>query len=144
MAGTADVAALGAALAKLGFAPGQVVQELGWDEDADDAVRFGIEDLTGSAYADRLTGNSAANVLNGGARNDTLDGSAGIDTMIGGDGNDSFVYASMGNGLDSISDFADGDRITIVGTTLILPITSGDGTALQAPVGQVGAVTHDP
>ncbi len=52
MAGTADVAALGAALAKLGFAPGQVVQELGWDQDADDAVRFAIEDLTGTDLED--------------------------------------------------------------------------------------------
>ncbi len=52
MAGTADVAALGAALAKLGFAPGQVVQELGWDQDADDAVRFGVEDLTGTDLED--------------------------------------------------------------------------------------------
>jgi Ca2+-binding RTX toxin-like protein len=38
---------------------------------------IGIENLTGSAYADHLTGNSAANVLNGGAGNDTLDGGAG-------------------------------------------------------------------
>lgn len=29
---------------KLGLTPGLVVQELGWDEDADDDVRVGIED----------------------------------------------------------------------------------------------------
>ncbi len=58
---------------------------------------IGIENLTGSAYADRLTGNSAANVLNGGARNDTLDGSAGIDTMIGGDGSDTYYVRDVGD-----------------------------------------------
>ncbi|MDN5762776.1 MAG: DUF3052 domain-containing protein [Microlunatus sp.] len=32
------------AAAKLGLKPGQVVQELGWDSDADDALRVQIED----------------------------------------------------------------------------------------------------
>lgn len=49
-----------------------------------------IENLEGSAYADRLTGNSDANILSGGAGSDILDGGDGIDTMIGGDGSDSY------------------------------------------------------
>lgn len=32
---------------KLGLATGQVVQELGWDEDVDDAVRVGVENAIG-------------------------------------------------------------------------------------------------
>ncbi len=32
------------AATRLGFRPGQVVQELGWDDDADDALRIQIED----------------------------------------------------------------------------------------------------
>lgn len=63
MVGTADAAALGAALAKLGFAPGQVVQELGWDDDADDSLRFGIEDLTGADLEDESYGDGADAVL---------------------------------------------------------------------------------
>lgn len=61
--GTADAEALGGALAKLGFAPGQVVQELGWDDDADDALRFGIEDLTGTELEDESYGDGADAVL---------------------------------------------------------------------------------
>ncbi len=38
MAGQAD---------RLGFRSGQVVQELGWDEDCDDTVRVAIEDVIG-------------------------------------------------------------------------------------------------
>ncbi len=38
--------ALASTLGKLGFAPGQVVQELGWDSDADEDLRLAIEDVT--------------------------------------------------------------------------------------------------
>lgn len=34
---------------RIGFAQGQVVLELGWDEDVDDALRENVEDLIGSA-----------------------------------------------------------------------------------------------
>lgn len=37
---------------RLGFKPGMVVQELGWDEDVDDAVRVGIEDAIDSDMVD--------------------------------------------------------------------------------------------
>lgn len=48
----------------------------------------GIENLTGSAFADALTGNDANNVLNGLAGADTLEGGAGSDRLNGGDGAD--------------------------------------------------------
>ena len=41
---TADDAADRGFVSRLGLQPGQVVQELGWDEEVDDAVRAGIED----------------------------------------------------------------------------------------------------
>lgn len=37
---------------RLGFAKGQVVQELGWDEDCDDELRGAIEELTGNELVD--------------------------------------------------------------------------------------------
>ena len=40
------------AAARLGFAAGQVVQEIGYDEDGDEALRAAIEALTGSALVD--------------------------------------------------------------------------------------------
>ena len=60
----------------------------------------GIENLTGSAFADQLTGDALANLLTGGAGNDTLDGGAGNDTLVGGAGDDAFVG---GSGIDTVS-----------------------------------------
>ncbi|MBK8117269.1 MAG: hypothetical protein IPK44_23555 [Candidatus Accumulibacter sp.] len=56
-----------------------------------------IENLFGSAYADKLTGNSGANSLGGGAGNDTLDGGAGSDTLAGGDGSDGYFVRDAGD-----------------------------------------------
>src|SRR5207344_519234 len=39
-----------------------------------------IENLTGSAFNDKLVGDNGANVLTGGAGNDTIDGRGGDDT----------------------------------------------------------------
>jgi VCBS repeat-containing protein len=87
------------------------------------------------------TGSAGNDWLVGDATDETFAGGAGNDTLTGNTGDDSFVFASSGNGIDSINDFADGDRITIDGTTLILPITSGDGTALQQNQVQVSTAS---
>ena len=42
----------------------------------------GIENVVGSAFADRLTGNAGANRLEGGGGNDTLIGGTGTDTAV--------------------------------------------------------------
>jgi Protein of unknown function (DUF3052) len=47
-AGAADAGPAG----RFGFRPGMVVQELGWDEDVDTALREGIESVTGTALVD--------------------------------------------------------------------------------------------
>ncbi len=56
----------------------------------------GIENLTGSAYADVLAGDALANVLVGGAGDDTLIGGAGADVLNGGAGVDTASYANAG------------------------------------------------
>jgi Ca2+-binding RTX toxin-like protein len=56
-----------------------------------------IENLIGSAYADKLIGSTGANSLTGNAGNDTLDGGAGIDTMTGGDGSDTYYVRDIGD-----------------------------------------------
>lgn len=38
--------------ARLGLRPGQLVQELGWDEDCDDDLRVDVEELTGNELID--------------------------------------------------------------------------------------------
>ncbi|MGO1079991.1 calcium-binding protein [Inquilinus sp. CA228] len=55
-----------------------------------------IENLSGSALADKLTGDAGANGLDGGAGDDVLRGGAGADALVGGDGSDSANYRGSG------------------------------------------------
>jgi Ca2+-binding RTX toxin-like protein len=83
----------------------------------------GVENLTGSHFNDKLTGSGGNNVLsgldgrdtlNGGGGNDTLIGGAGIDVLTGGSGNDTFVFNSLAETGDAITDFASGkDKLDI-------------------------------
>ncbi len=52
-----------AVLTRLGFASGMVVQELGYDEDADDDVRFAIEDVIAADLEDEDYGGTVDAVL---------------------------------------------------------------------------------
>lgn len=69
----------------------------------------GIENLLGSAFADRLEGDAGANALRGGAGDDRLGGLGGDDRLVGGDGSD---VISGGSGSDRIYGGAGDDRIT--------------------------------
>lgn len=65
----------------------------------------GIQNVTGSRFADKLIGNGSANVLQGNAGNDALMGRFGSDTLIGGSGYDLFMFNSPDEGIDIIGDF---------------------------------------
>lgn len=54
--------ALGAA-ARLGFKPGMVIQELGWDSDTDDDLRVAIEDTIDADMVDGNYGNVVDSVV---------------------------------------------------------------------------------
>lgn len=81
---------------------------------------FGIEDLVGSSYGDRLTGDGGGNylvglagndTLSGGAGDDTLDGGAGTDVLRGGGGADCFMFSvlpEVAGGTDRIIGFQRG------------------------------------
>jgi Ca2+-binding RTX toxin-like protein len=56
----------------------------------------GIENLTGSAFADILRGDGGNNVLSGGLGDDALAGGAGNDTLSGSQGRDSALYNAAG------------------------------------------------
>lgn len=60
MSATAGGAETGPA-SRFGFQPGMVVQELGWDDDADAALRAGIEAVTGAS----LVGDDHGDVVDG-------------------------------------------------------------------------------
>ena len=72
----------------------------------------GIENVTGSSFADTITGNSAANRIDAGAGRDTIDGGGGADTIIsgresdqiwGGEGPDTFVFNHFLDSSQSMS-----------------------------------------
>jgi Ca2+-binding RTX toxin-like protein len=65
----------------------------------------GNDDLDGGADNDTLLGGAGNDILKGGAGNDTITGGAGNDTLTGGAGNDLFVFDSIGDGIDTITDF---------------------------------------
>ena len=90
-----------------------------------------IENLAGSAYADRLTGNDVANAISGGrgadvlfglGGSDTLDGGSGADRMFGGAGDDTYWVDNKGdrvseNGGSDGTDPADaGGLDTVIAT----------------------------
>lgn len=52
---------------------------------------FGVENVVGSLFNDRLTGDANVNRLNGLAGNDVLDGGAGNDVLVGGLGADTLI-----------------------------------------------------
>jgi subtilisin-like proprotein convertase family protein len=63
-------------------------------------VLVGIENVTGSAHADRISGDGNANMLSGGIGNDTIGGGAGNDYLSGGSGNDILTGGSGSDRLD--------------------------------------------
>lgn len=58
-----------------------------------------VQNLTGSAFADRLSGDSQDNVLNGGAGADVLSGKGGKNTLNGGEGVDTVSYDGAPSGV---------------------------------------------
>ena len=78
----------------------------------------GVEDLIGSAFADRLSGDALANRLEGGPGNDTLVAGAGNDALLGGPGND---YLDGGLGADLAS-------FQGAGRSVVADLTTGKAT----------------
>ena len=69
---------------------------------------IGIENLTGSTFADALTGDASANFLQGGVGADTMSGGAGNDILFGGADND-VLYGNQDS--DSLYGGAGGDAL---------------------------------
>lgn len=91
---------------------------------------FGIENLTGSAFADVLTGDANAN---------RLDGGLGADRLTGGAGADTFVIYSADGAVDTITDFETGiDRIEMSGSA-----TGMAAGALASSAFHTGSAAHD-
>lgn len=63
-------------------------------------VLVGVEDVSGSGFADVLAGDALANLIAGLAGADVLAGRGGNDTLEGGDGNDTLVGGTGADRLD--------------------------------------------
>jgi Ca2+-binding RTX toxin-like protein len=95
-----------------------------------------FENLTGSAHSDTLTGSSGNNVIRGLGGNDTISGGWGSDVLIGGAGNDlltggsssdRFVFTSLTDGSDVITDFfSSSDKLDL--TELTASVGLGDAS----------------
>ena len=81
-----------------------------------------IENLSGSAFDDKLIGNAAVNVLSGLAGNDQLDGAGGNDMLLGGDGDDILIGGAGQDVLDGGEGFDFVSYETFAGPTV--PITN--------------------
>ena len=82
----------------------------------------GLENVTGTAFADTLTGDAGANVLVSGGGNDVLLAGAGDDTLVAGSGNgqyfgdagnDTLVYAAGTTGTQIFDGGAGADTVRI-------------------------------
>jgi Ca2+-binding RTX toxin-like protein len=62
-----------------------------------------VEDLSGSAFADRLEGNGDANTIDGNGGEDTIVGNGGSDVMRGGLGNDTYYVDNAGDVTDEVN-----------------------------------------
>ncbi|MDF8334981.1 calcium-binding protein [Novosphingobium cyanobacteriorum] len=86
--------------------------------DAKGDVYKQIENLTGSAFADKITGSDSVNTLSGGSGNDLLYGLGGTDTLYGGTGwdqlfggnNNDRLFGGWGN--DVLTGGAGYDKLT--------------------------------
>jgi Ca2+-binding RTX toxin-like protein len=101
---------VGAAKADRITAPGQIT------------VNFGsvIENLTGSAFADKLYGNAEANLMDAGSGDDLLVGDTGNDTLLGGAGNDTLT---AGPGNDSMAGGDGNDTARFAGARTAYTVT---------------------
>jgi|GEM_PF-6293542 len=82
---------------------------------------------------DRLYGDPTANVLLGGEGEDLLIGGGGNDTLTGGKDADLFFYyaGGIGQGIDTITDFSDGDKIRVEGAAFSGHVSIGEGSEVE-------------
>uniref|UniRef100_UPI0031E0FB9A calcium-binding protein n=1 Tax=Inquilinus sp. TaxID=1932117 RepID=UPI0031E0FB9A len=118
-----------------------LISGLGHGGDAEGDRLSGIENVIGSALADRLIAGAGANALTGGAGDDALHGGAGADVLDGGDGVDQADYRGSAAAVTvdllahtAASGDAQGDTLTgienLFGSSLDDHLTGDDGRTI--------------
>ncbi|WP_353861984.1 FG-GAP-like repeat-containing protein [Azospirillum formosense] len=95
-------------------------------------ILISIESASGSNYDDTIVGSTG---------NNTINGRGGSDTLTGGGGNDTFVQSPLDElgGIDLITDFGLGDRISTDTLVLSGSVTAGNGSGVGMGDVQVSA-----
>ena len=96
--------------------------------------------LTGGRGDDNLMGGSGRDMLYGGAGADTLSGNRGNDMLSGGSGSDTFWFGPR-DGYDTITDFHQGDIISLGDTPLSM--TEIEGVLRTVRVNDEGDYIYD-
>ncbi|MDP2266741.1 MAG: type I secretion C-terminal target domain-containing protein, partial [Thiobacillus sp.] len=82
--------------------------------------------VVGLSLLKKLVGTAGRDIIVGTAGDDVITGGPGADTLTGGAGSDVFVYVSMRDAGDSVTDFVPGtDRIDLAGLLTSLGISQG-------------------
>ncbi len=105
-----------------------------------------FENITGSAFGDRLYGDAGANVLRGLAGDDILYGGGGADVLIGGDGVDRLIGEA---GADTLTGGLGADRFLFstapgTGTDTITDFSKSEGDQLFFLRSAFGLAPADP
>ncbi|QEW21011.1 Serralysin C precursor [Marinibacterium anthonyi] len=98
----------------------------------------GIDTLYGDNGDDQIDGGTGDDIIDGGGGNDVITGGAGADTIKGGSGSDVFIFTSVDDAGDYLSDFklSQGDQISV--SALL-----GGGTVSDALTNDIFALIAD-
>jgi hypothetical protein len=103
-----------------------------------------VERFTTGGGNDRLVGDGLNNILEGGAGNDTLQGGIGSDLLVGGAGSDRFIFDSLNDVGDTISDFVvASDSLQINAANFGAGLQAGTLNASQWVLGSVATDSSD-
>lgn len=101
----------------------------------------GEDSLSGGNSKDVIFGGDGDDTIDGGRGNDSLIGGLGDDVLTGGQGNDTFVFTSLDEGVDTITDFKTArDQIELHEATFDLT-SDTHGTLVDEQFATVDAAT---